>query len=183
MKNFTKRIASLGLYGVIFLSAYGQENIPPQKTYSWSGYDYKAAIGARFTNGMTLKNFFNPTSAIEGILTFGNNPVLLTGLYEKHLRIHFAPGLKCVFGLGGHIGFFRYRGYYYWLVYDYGNRVFYVDSPSKAIAVGGMDLIVGLDYKLRNTPINIGLDAKPFIDFYRGTYEYFDGALSLRLAF
>jgi hypothetical protein len=146
---------------------------------------YHTGIGVRLgglTSGLTVKHFVNPSGgALEGIASFGYRTFLITGLYEKHLPIQDAPGLMWYYGGGAHIGFFRYGGYYY--VYRHGNSVYYVDGPDGTSAVGGLDFILGLDYKFPNAPFNIGLDMKPFVDFHDGVYGYFDGALSFRFAF
>src|SRR5258705_697153 len=96
MKSFKKLIALLISAGIISLAANAQEN-----TYSQSnpggGYDYNTAIGARLgglTSGLTIKHFTNPTSALEGILSFGHNSFHVTGLYEKHYDIASSEGLK-----------------------------------------------------------------------------------------
>jgi len=184
MKNVKKVIALLMAAGIISLTANAQQSNAP--TPSTGSSDYNTAIGARFgglTSGLTVKHFTNPNTALEGILSFGYNSFLVTGLYEKHVDIPSAEGLKWLYGIGGHVGFFRYRGYYYWVAYDNGNRIYYVSSPGTSAAVAGLDFILGLDYKFRNAPFSVGLDTKPFIDFYNGTNGYFDGALSVRFAF
>jgi hypothetical protein len=161
-----------------------------QKNNDAGDQDYKTGIGVRLgglTSGLTIKHFVNPTAAIEGILGFGYRSFVITGLYEKHNDISTAPGLKWLYGLGAHLGFFRYGGYYYRVKYNYGNGnkgyVYYVEDPDNTAAVAGVDFILGMDYKFKNAPFNIGLDIKPFFDFYNGPYGYFDGALSIRFAF
>ncbi len=150
------------------------------------GQDYKTGIGARLgglTSGLTVKHFVNPTSAIEGIASFGYRSFLITGLYEKHNDIQNAEGLKWLYGGGAHIGFFRYGGYYY-LVRNNGHSVYYTDAPGGSNAVVGLDFIIGMDYKFNKAPLNIGLDLKPFVDFSsNGLYGYFDGALNFRFVF
>jgi hypothetical protein len=186
MKSFKKIIGLLLSAGIISLAANAQENTYAQTHPQSSGYNYNTAIGARFgglTSGLTVKHFTNPTTVLEGILSFGHSSVLLTGLYEKHYDIASAEGLKWLYGLGGHVGFFRYGGYYYRVVYDHDHRIYYVSDPGNTATVAGIDFILGLDYKFRDAPFNIGMDIKPFIDFYNGAYGYFDGALSVRFAF
>ena len=144
--------------------------------------DYHTGIGVRLgglTSGITVKHFVNPTSAIEGIASFGYHNFLLTGLYEKHQSIPNAAGLNWLYGGGAHIGFFRYGGYYY----RHKNQIYYVEYPGESAAVFGVDFIVGLDYKFNKAPLNLGLDLKPFVDFYNGMSGYFDGALSFRFVF
>jgi hypothetical protein len=146
--------------------------------------NYNTGIGVRLggvTSGLSIKHFVNSQGAIEGILGFGYHSFLITGLYEQHKDITNAPGLRWFYGGGAHIGFFRYDGYYY--SYKHGHYIYYVDEPGASAAVGGLDFILGMEYKFRGAPFTVGLDLKPFIDFYDGVYGYWDGALSLRFAF
>lgn len=183
MKNCAVGVMWFVLTAVISITANAQQDNPPHNSRA-EGQDYKMAVGIRLGSGLTVKDFIDHATAFEGMMTFGYNALLITGLLEKHIDITSAPGFKWLFGMGGHVGFFRYLGYYYW-TYDYGNRTFYVNSPDSdaTVAVGGVDFIMGLDYKFRNAPFNVGFDVKPFIDFYRGEYGFFDGAFSARLAF
>jgi len=195
MKNKQGRIITTVLLA-LFISAVTGSFAQKNDSKNDSGeQEYKTGIGVRLgglTSGITVKHFVNPTSAIEGILGFGYRSFVITGLYEKHNYISTAPGLKWLYGLGAHIGFFRYGGYYYRVKYNYGpgnhGYVYYVEYPGNTATVGGIDFILGMDYKFRNAPFNIGLDIKPFFDFYSGPYGsgpygYFDGALSIRFAF
>src|SRR5215216_182221 len=87
-----------------------------QENNSVADQDYKTAIGVRLgglTSGLTVKHFTNPSTALEGILSFGYRSFVITGLYEKHKDITSAPGLMWLYGIGAHVGFFRYGGYYY----------------------------------------------------------------------
>jgi hypothetical protein len=187
MKSFKKIIALVFSAAIFSLAANAQENTYAQThPGNTNNYDYNTAIGVRFgglTSGLTVKHFTNPTTALEGILSFGYRSFVVTGLYEKQYDIASAPGLDWLYGIGGHVGFFRYGGYYYWVAYTENGRVYYVSAPGNTAAVAGLDFILGLDYKFPNAPFNVGLDMKPFIDFYNGAYAFFDGALSVRFAF
>lgn len=63
------------------------------------------------------------------------------------------------------------------------NNKTYVIREGDNTTLVGVDVILGLDYKFNNAPFNIGLDVKPFVDFYDGTTVLLDAALSLRFAF
>ena len=144
--------------------------------------DYHTGIGIRLgglNTGITVKHFVNSQGAIEGILGFGHEHVLLTGLYEVHQPITNAPGLAWFYGGGAHLGFFNYGGYYR----KYQGRVYYVEYPGEHAAVFGIDGILGMEYKFNKAPLCIGMDIKPFIDIYDGVSGYFDGAFSFRFVF
>jgi len=154
-------------------------------TISANAQDYHTGIGFRaggLTSGLTVKHFMSPDAALEGIAGFGYRSFLITGLYEKHNAIPSAEGLKWFYGGGAHIGFFRYGGYYY-IVKAHGNHFYYEEDGINGATIGGLDFIIGLDYKFNRAPINLSLDLKPFVDFYNGAYGYFDGALSFRFVF
>jgi hypothetical protein len=154
-------------------------------SYSF-GQDYRTGIGVRlggYTSGITVRHFVNSNSAIEGILGFSHSATVITGLYERHNLINNAPGLTWFYGGGGHLGFFRYDEGYYFTPHHGHFYYYYADYPGESNVVGGIDFILGLDYKFNGAPINIGLDIKPFIDFFDGVQGYFDGAFSFRFVF
>ena len=139
--------------------------------------EYRTAIGVRMgglTSGLTVKQFISHRSALEGIFSFGMHSFIITGLYERHVDIAGAPGLRWMYGIGGHAGFFNNYGSYY-----YYRRYVYTETTN----VVGIDGIFGIDYKFNKIPFNVGLDVKPFADFYYGPFFFLDGALSLRFAF
>jgi len=137
---------------------------------------YKTGSGLRFgglSSGLTVKHFISTTSALESILSVARKGFIVTGLYEKHNSVDHSNLFKFYYGGGGHIGFFQDGGGYYFN----SNRVY-----TKSTMVG-LDGIVGMEYKFKGAPINIGMDFKPFIDFFNGNTVYFDGGLNIRYAF
>jgi hypothetical protein len=144
----------------------------------------KNGIGIRFgglNSGITFRHFTNSSTAIEGILNPGHRGFIITGLYQKHLAIENAPGLNWFIGGGAHIGLFRNGGSYY--VYKRKGNVVFIEEEGGANAVGGLDFIIGLNYKIKGAPFDISIDAKPFIDLFRYSSGYFDGGLSFRFEF
>ncbi len=110
--------------------------------------EYKTAAGIKFLDGagLTLKHFLNDKAALEGIAYFYGNGTRITGLYEIHFDIAGAEGLKWYVGPGAHIGLYqnRYRG---------GGTFI------------GIDGVLGLDYKIKNAPLNLSLDWQPSFEF------------------
>jgi hypothetical protein len=182
MKTFRFLLVSFLICSLVTVSALAQSSTKSVAVVQ----DYHNAIGARLgglTSGLTFKHFGKPQGAFEGILSFGYRTFLITALYEQHNTIANAPGLRWFYGGGGHIGFFRYGGYYYWMNKKNGKFI-YVDGPGdRSRAVVGLDFIIGLDYKFKDAPFDLSLDLKPFVDFWDGPYGYFDGALSARFTF
>jgi hypothetical protein len=143
---------------------------------------YETGIGFRLggiSQGISVKHYVNSNSALEGVLSFGRHALLITGLYERHQPFPNTEGLSWFYGGGAHIGFFSgdYT-YYYW--YHKDKVKYYEFEHYDATTFIGADFILGLEYKFRNAPVDIGLDVKPFVDFVPGVYGYWEGALSLR---
>ena len=135
--------------------------------------DYSTGIGLRagFESGITLKHFISERSALEGIFATRWRGVEFTGLYEIHNQAFQTERLNWYFGFGAHVGFWN------------GNDVNW-GTPGTRYAVLGIDGILGLEYNLREIPVNIGIDWKPAYNVLG--YEGFwidGGAISIRYIF
>lgn len=132
-----------------------------------SAQNYKTGVGARvgFFNGLTVKNFISNNNALEGLLNFRWDGVIVTGLYEWQYPVVNTPGLDYYAGVGGHIGFFNDDSHHH----------------AGGSSIIGVDLIIGLEYTFREAPISLGLDYKPAFNFNSDKQFWGDGlALSLR---
>lgn len=139
-------------------------------TSTVSAQYYKTGIGARvgFFNGLTVKHFVNRNNAVEGILNFRWDGVIITGVYEWQNRLPNAQGFDYFLGLGGHIGFFN--------DYDWHD-----DDDDDRTTIVGVDLIIGLEYTFPKAPFTIGMDYKPAFNFIGSNRVWADGlALNLR---
>ena len=96
-------------------------------------------------NSISIKQFINPTTAIEGLFTFGD-PLALGALLEFHKPLS-AAGLRYFYGAGGYICFIK--------------SVNVNTQKTSTDANFGAQGIIGLDYKFNNIPLNISLDWKP----------------------
>lgn len=136
-------------------------------TTTASAQSYRTAFGARlgYDSGITLKHFFAPASAFEGILSASPRHFQLTGLYEYQQPLPGAPGLDWYVGLGAHIG------NVYWDKHT-GDRLF----------IGG-DLIAGLEYAFPTAPFAISLDWKPSFNFVNDYNDYWYAGLALSLRY
>lgn len=146
---------------ILFLfssSAKAQDNI--------GSHEYKTALGVKFYPGaVSLKHFIKPKAALEGLGYFWNRGFRVTGLYEFHNDINGVEGLKWYVGPGAHVGFYNSK--------HGGGSSFGVDS------------VIGLDYKIREAPINLSVDWQPSIEF-NGAYDGFSGnwgGLAIRYVF
>jgi hypothetical protein len=133
---------------------------------SSNSYSYRTALGVKIWNGggISLKHFVSGNNALEGIGFFWNQGFRITGLYEIHGPISGARGLKWYIGPGAHIGFYNSK---------YGDNSF-----------GGVDGVLGLDYKFNGAPINMSLDWQPSFEFGDGRGFYGNwGGLGIRYTF
>src|SRR5690606_2901828 len=99
------------------------------------GNDYRNAIGGRFgiANGITFKHFMDNNNALDFIVNFKSkkdqySTFRVIGLYEIHVPINNAPGLKWYYGAGGGIGVYEDKRY---------------DNSEVALSFDG---VLGLDY-------------------------------------
>ena len=148
--------------------------------------DYKTSIGLRggWTSGITAKHFFSESRAIEGIFSSGWRDkwsgYQITGLYEIHKAAFTkddAEGFFWFYGAGAHFA----TGYRveYW--HETGKYTGYYDHYSYSTI--GIDGIFGLEYKIADLPITLGVDLKPFFEIptMRGpALGFWDAAFSIR---
>lgn len=135
---------------------------------------YKTAIGLKIYPGaITAKHFINTNTAIEGIATLTNRFLRITALYEIHNKLGSYESLKWYYGGGAHIGFG-------------GDSFFYSDgtySGDEGTTIG-LDGILGIDYKFKQSPLNLSIDWQPSIVIIGNTYFMgLSGGVSLRYAF
>ncbi|WP_370089955.1 hypothetical protein [Ekhidna sp.] len=120
-----------------------------------TGTSYNTAIGVRGlgTSGLTIKHFTGANKALEGIIGFYPNAFSATLLVERYAPAFDEPGLNWYYGIGGHIAtqsdVIRNDGIY----------------RRETSEVGfGVDGIFGIEYKIREVPIAMSLDFKPFFE-------------------
>jgi hypothetical protein len=101
----------------------------------------------------------NAEIAYNALLSFNNNGMQLTGLkiiYETSLN-SVSPDLYFAWGFGGHLGFvytdyLRYMGESYYFQKD------------RFCPVIGADGWLAVEYRVREIPLNISLNLKPFVE-------------------
>lgn len=140
--------------------------------------DYKSAVGLRlgYPVSLSYKTFLNPKGAIEGTLGFRSwsgfaRYVAVNVAYQHHTAIPSVEGLKWYAGGGAGVNLWSYDSFY---------KALGVNTSSVTFNVFG---VVGLDYKLKNTPLNLSVDWSPTFFIGSGYYSGFGagyGALSAR---
>lgn len=129
---------------------------------SLNAQNYERAIGVRggVTRGFTYKQFKNVDEAYEGILSFrkgGTQVTLLKEITKPASIIRMSDEFYFAIGYGGHVGF-NYTDEYMVLY----RTVRY--STDKFMPVVGVDGYFGLEYRIYDWPIIIGVDYKPFME-------------------
>jgi hypothetical protein len=126
--------------------------------FTASAQDYKTAVGVRLSsssaivnNSVSLKHFFNETSAVEALFSFGD-PLAIGALYELHKPLG-ESGIRWFYGGGGYLGFVK--------TYN-TNKAKNEIEPNF-----GAQGVVGLDYKFVNIPLNLSLDWKPELNIVK----------------
>jgi hypothetical protein len=107
----------------------------------------KHALGIRISSedavinhSITYKYFFDPSTAVEGLFSFGD-PLALGFLVEKHKPFKTA-GLTWFWGVGAYAGFAGERNF-------------------------GAQGVVGLDFIAPTLPVNFSIDWKPELNFIK----------------
>ena len=109
---------------------------------------YKSALGVKVSASVaaSYKTFVTSKNALEVQSTFFKQGVRLVGLYEFHsFSFAGAPGLGWYAGPGAHVGFWKKN---------------YRDKYNSTADIG-LDGVLGLDYRIKNAPINLSLDWQP----------------------
>lgn len=137
--------------------------------------DYKSAAGLKFGPfeiGPSYKYFFDKDRAGEAIVGFRDGGAVVTGLYEIHVPVFNVDKLKFYYGGGAHLGAITAGTYN-------DGRDYYANDRLKI----GVDGLIGLEYMVPKSPIVIGVDLDPRIEFATGSVFDIGPALNLRYAF
>lgn len=126
------------------------------KANAQKGTNYTNALGMRIDLGSDYgtyvgfsgKHFFNTHNAGEAMVLFGDHTTMLQVEYQYHGKIENAAGLRWYAGLGPG---FAFASKYY----------------------GGTDVLIrpliGLDYKIKDVPLNFSFDWRPAFVVTHGT--------------
>jgi len=130
---------------------------------------YQAGFRMGVTSGFTGRAISNEVWAFEGILGFRSGGAQLYGLLEarKPLMLPRMDNLWFYYGGGAHIGVVGWQEYY-------ANEYYDPHNPWNRYAhwgvAFGIDGVAGLEYRFHSVPITIGVDYKPFFEFYGPFY-------------
>ena len=132
------------------------------------------------TAGITFRKYFDEDNALESILSFRLNGIQLTGLKQfiKPKFEEYSDRIFMVWGYGGHVGTTYSNSWDFAARSYYGNKRF---SP-----VAGIDAFIGLEYRIKEIPLVVGLDYKPFFELSLSRFfslNPWDLGFSLKYAF
>ena len=153
------------------------------------GQTYYTGIGVRagkFNTGITFKHFFDAdnTTAIQLDLYYSNvasGGYTLKGFYIRQLPFRLPIvqlPLDFVYGGGVQIGYFPFhpQGYYKRDEKD-------ADYYDSAVISAGVGVTAQIEYRIRRTPITLGVEVVPFYELINPGPEYVDFGVALRYVF
>ena len=123
---------------------------------------YRTAVGLRLgknNTGLTIQQKILENVTLEGLAVAAPREFSGTVLAERHFGI-LGPSLNYYLGAGAHAGRNQDTG-----------------------AMGGLDVIVGAEYKIAFTSFVLSLDIKPTYEFGPGDWSRFPTAFSVRYIF
>lgn len=135
-----------------------------QRKY-YSEARYQNAVGVKFVPwSLSFKHTLFSKNKFEGLI-YNWKGIRAVALYEIENRIEGLDGLCWYYGPGAHIQFKEgtkaYSGSYYL----------------------GFDGVIGIDWKIKNAPINISLDWQPSFDFDQNKENFKSNFLGIGLRY
>ena len=149
-------IAFLGLY-ISKASAQAYSLEPVQKAGPFNT-GYKKAIGVKmYPSAISYKSFMTSSKAIEVLGYFTLDGFRTTVMIEKYSPFANTEPLCWYIGYGGHLGIW--------------SEEWKKNNPTHKAGIAlGVDGIIGLDYKVKNAPLNLSIDWQPSFNFVGSSY-------------
>jgi len=146
-------------------------------------HDRENAIGIRggISSGIEYRAFSGNELSYRILFSTRHRGLQLTGLKEFHQYGLFGlcDELVFVYGFGAHVGYEK------WLAYRrYPENIDYWKYRTGIIA--GLDGLAALEYRFRQLPLTVGIEAKPYFNFFGKNFfqvQPFDIALTFRYLF
>jgi hypothetical protein len=146
---------------------------------------YTTSVGLRagkFASGADVKHFLDKSGNTGFEIFAGYTDEAFGGylgrmFFLKQLSLSKAKyclriPIKTIFGVGGHVGYFKDR---YYSIQD-GQSIPYGDN----IFACGIDAVFGLEYNSRKIPFTVGIDAIPYYSLLNPGPEWLDLGVTLR---
>lgn len=136
--------------------------------YCINAQEFKQAVGMRLgcSPGFEYRIFADDINSYRFLLSTRDHGVQFHILKEFHQydMFKFSDQLVFLYGAGLHAGYER------WDVKHINNNTQWHNRHTAFIA--GLDGLVGLEYVFYKAPISLGIEAKPYFEFFGK--EYFD---------
>lgn len=132
--------------------------------FSVSGFsqEFKQSVGFRagLTSGFEYRIFSDDINSYRFLLGTHDRGMVVNVLREFHKPdlFEFSDQLVFVYGAGIHVGYERWDEMYY----SY-NTSYY---RTRTAFIAGLDGLAGLEYTFYEVPITLGLEVKPYFDFF-----------------
>jgi hypothetical protein len=154
-----KRIIAVALFVFIF-------------AHVGTAQDYRTGIGLRggVFSGVSFKQFLSSHDAFELVGAFHYRGLFLAAMYQRHANAFDVPGLNWYYGAGGHIGFYDGRYHPEWQASGSHTQI-------------GANGVVGLEYKIDEIPISVGVDIIPALDLIQVTRFWVGAGVTVRYVF
>ena len=143
-------------------------------------YTRNAGIRGGQTSGFTYRQYMDEANAYEGILSFkqgGLQLTLLKQFVQPYLTEH-SDNIYLVWGYGAHLGTHRTSAF------EIFSKKYY--NFNSITPISGLDAFAGLEYRIREIPLIISADFKPFFDLVGIRFfsmSVWDFAISLKYNF
>jgi hypothetical protein len=121
-------------------------------------YTRNAGIRLGQTSGFTYRQYMDEGNAYEGLFSFNKNGLQLTLLKEfvqPYLSGHI-DNIYLIWGYGAHLGTNHTNS---WEIFS---KRFY--DLSSITPLFGIDGYAGVEYRIKEFPLLVGVDYKPFFD-------------------
>lgn len=133
-------------------------SVEPTKQAGRFTTGYQKAIGVKmYPSAISYKSFLTDSKAFEVLGYFTLDGFRTTVMIEKYSPFADTEQLSWYIGYGGHLGIW--------------SEEWKKNNPTHKAGIAlGVDGILGLDYKLKNAPLNISLDWQPSFNFVGSSY-------------
>jgi hypothetical protein len=129
---------------------------------------YTKAIGVKMYPGaLSYKSFYKLNKAIEASGYITLDGFWLSILNEIHTPIYEDTQLSWYIGYGGHLGIWSE---------EWRKKNNTLDKSNISV---GFDGIIGLDYKVKNSPLNVSIDWQPSFSIIQGYFKN-QGGIGIR---
>lgn len=119
---------------------------------------YKKALGVKmYPSAISYRQFYRTNKALEVLGYFTLDGFRTTAMVEKYMPIDANENLTWYVGYGAHLGLW--------------SEEWKKKNPNHPAGIAlGVDGILGLDYKIKNAPLDISVDWQPSFNFVGANY-------------